>query len=138
MSSPAARPARRPGLHDDVFWSSVQERELRLQRCSACREVRYPPGPVCPKCLDDRWTWDRMSGEAKVVAWTTFHRKYFDDLPVPYVIVSAELPEGPLLVADFAASAGVVAVIGMEVRLEFVLVRTGAEPWWIYQWVPAP
>jgi hypothetical protein len=72
--------------------------------CSAALPVLtcgIRPGPVCPACLSEDWTWDRVGGTGRAVAWTTFHRAYFKEIPVPHTVVSAALAEGPLLVADY-------------------------------------
>jgi uncharacterized OB-fold protein len=93
------RPRPMTGIHEQPFWDAVQRRELRLQRCSACSHVWYPPGPVCPQCLSADWKFEQMSGRGRVVAWTVFHRQYFKALPVPYNVASVEL--GPRVISSW-------------------------------------
>jgi len=58
----------------EQFWAFTQSRELRLQQCSACAKFRWPPGPTCDRCLSDDFAWSPLSGNAKVLSWTTFRR----------------------------------------------------------------
>jgi uncharacterized protein len=32
------------------FWDGCKAGELRLQRCSDCKDAYFPPRPFCPKC----------------------------------------------------------------------------------------
>ncbi|MBK5571895.1 OB-fold domain-containing protein, partial [Ensifer sp. SSB1] len=38
-------------------------------------------------------------GRGKVLSWTTFRRKYFDEYPAPHTTIVLELDEGPLFVS---------------------------------------
>jgi uncharacterized protein len=91
-------PDVRPG--DEPMWEGLHEGVLRLQVCSACAHVRYPPGPVCPACLDPGSAWVAMGGGGTVLSWVTFRRQYFAGMPPPYVVVAGWLDEGPIVVAD--------------------------------------
>lgn len=110
-------PLRSPD--DDVFWAHVACRELRLQRCPACDRFRYPPAPCCPECLGADVVWERVSGRARAVSWVRFHRAYFPALPPPYVVVSVELEEGPLMVGNLDDDAAARLTVGAPLRLVF-------------------
>ena len=32
------------------YWEAAAEGKLRMQRCGACGEIRFPPGHICRKC----------------------------------------------------------------------------------------
>ena len=32
------------------FWDSLQEQNMRLQRCAECGKIRHYPRPVCDSC----------------------------------------------------------------------------------------
>ncbi len=81
------------------FWAYTQKKELRLQKCSDCGKFRWPPGPTCDKCLSDNVEWAPVAGRGKVLSWTTFRRKYFDEYPAPHTVIVLELDEGPLFVS---------------------------------------
>lgn len=128
------RPLPRQGLYEKPFWDAVQRRELRLQKCGSCAHVWYPPGPVCPGCLSDTWSFEPVSGRGKIVAWTVFHRQYFPDIPVPYLVASVKLEEGPLLIGNVLGLDAKDARLDMPVELTFEEVRGDEAGWLIPQW----
>jgi len=93
------RPIRSMDPYAEQFWTYTQNKEFRLQKCSACCKFRWPPGPTCDRCLSDEFEWVPMVGRGKVLSWTTFHRNYFPEYPAPHVVLVLELNEGPLFVA---------------------------------------
>jgi len=95
-----ARPNRRLGVYDVPFWEFTKKHELRLQKCDDCGKWRWPPAPICDKCLSDKATWTLVKGTGNIKAWITFHRQYFPELPPPVHIILVELPEGPLFISD--------------------------------------
>ena len=94
-----ARPVRAMDLYAEQFWAFTGRKELCLQQCSACGKFRWPPGPTCDRCLSDDFAWSALSGVARVLSWTTFHRGYFAEYPPPHTVVALELEEGPLFVS---------------------------------------
>ena len=112
---PRITPDNRP------FWEAARRHELRLQRCDACGRFRYPPGPMCPDCLSERFEWRRVSGRGTISSWVVFHRVYFpafaDD--APYAVVQVELEEGPRLISNLVSSPGEKINIGMPVEVVF-------------------
>ena len=123
----------RLGVYEKPFWAYVQNDEVRLQRCSACSHWRYPPAPVCSRCLSERYEWELASGEGRLVSWAVFHRKYLD-LPVPYIVVSVLLDEGPLLIGNIDADRSVLRLdLPVKAKFEDALDENG-ETWRIYQW----
>ena len=130
------RPRPMTGIHEKLFWDAIQQRELRLQRCRACRHVWYPPGPVCPSCLSADWQFERMSGRGRVLAWTVFHRQYFKTLPVPYNVVSVELEEGPMLIGNLQGEAAQAPRVDLPVHVVFEPVAAEDGEWLICQWAP--
>jgi uncharacterized OB-fold protein len=68
----------------EQFWAYTQKKELRLQKCSDCGKFRFPPGPTCDKCLSDEAEWAAVAGRGKVLSWTTFRRKYFEEYPAAH------------------------------------------------------
>jgi uncharacterized OB-fold protein len=88
------------------YWEYCRRHELRLQTCSSCGTVRYPPKEICPACLSPDATWDRMSGKGTVWSWVEMHQPYFagfrEDLP--YVVLFVRLEEGPMMMANLVDS----------------------------------
>lgn len=132
----SARPLPRLGTFDKPFWDFARKHELRVQCCSACGHLRYPPGPACPECLSDDHDWFLLSGRGRVLSWTVFRRQYFPELPIPYVVASIETEEGPLLVGNVVATRVDEVRIGLLVRARFDEVRASEGDWVIPQWEP--
>jgi uncharacterized protein len=129
------RPTPRRGRYDDPFWEFVSDHDLRLQQCDECGSFRYPPGPACSRCLSLQWSWEPIAGAGSLLSWVVFHRQYFPEFPVPHVVVAAELPEGPILIADLADGADHELSAGTSLRIAYEPASTaeGAE-WTIFRW----
>lgn len=84
------------------YWDGLKNRELRLQKCDDCGEVRYPPAPLCPQCWSRGYSWAKLSGHGKVNSWVVFHQSYFRgyDDTLPYNVAEVELDEGPRLLTN--------------------------------------
>lgn len=95
------RPDRTLGPQHDTFWSWCAKGELRLQRCDACDSLAWPVVQKCASCAGQSFTWQRMSGNGKVVSWTTFEQDYYRGLmALPYDTILVELAEGPLFISN--------------------------------------
>lgn len=128
------RPRPIIGVYEKPFWDAVQARELRLQKCGSCGHVWYPPGPVCTECLADDWTFTLMSGRGRIVTWTVFHRQYFPDIPVPYLVASIELDEGPLMIGNVPGLTPENARLELPVQVDFEPATGKDGDWLIVQW----
>ena len=88
---------RRTGGADWVpYWEAGRNRELRFPRCSDCRQWRFPPGPMCPRCLSMRSEWAVASGRARLLSWVVVHPPVLPAWKdrVPYAVVLVECEEG--------------------------------------------
>jgi uncharacterized OB-fold protein len=76
------------------YWEAGRRRELRFQRCTACRRWRHPPGPMCPGCLSLESEWAPASGRARLVSWVVVHPPVLpawkERTPFPVVLVECE------------------------------------------------
>ena len=84
------------------FWDSLQEQNMRLQRCAECGKIRHYPRPVCDSCYSMEVDWVRASGKGKVHSWTishhAFHPGFIPDLPM--TLVTVDLEEGVRMCAQ--------------------------------------
>jgi uncharacterized protein len=103
MADPVKYP-RMYSPYDKTMWDSVSEKAMKLQKCSSCGMYRYPPGACCPKCLSTEATWEKISGDGKILSWCTFHRQYLPAYPAPTTIVAVELKEGPIMISNVDAA----------------------------------
>lgn len=114
------KPLPRIDTLNKPFWDAAHEGKLVVQSCDACHDVRFPPSPVCPKCLSGAQSWTPVSGTGTLESWVDFHRAYWngykDDLP--YRVCLVRLDEGPLLVSNLVGSSDG-AKLGAPVRVVF-------------------
>ncbi len=89
------------------FWDAARESRLVVQHCTACGDVHFPPGPVCPQCLSDAQDWQTVSGRGTLAGWVDFHRAYWDGFKdsLPYRCCLVKLAEGPVLVSNLVGQA---------------------------------
>ena len=105
--------------YDAPMWDSIQEGRLKLQRCTQNGRFRYPPGPVDPDTLSPDYTWEAVSGRARLLSWTTFHRQYLPAFPPPHTVAVVRLEEGPIMVSCVAPELTAQLVIDGPVTLVY-------------------
>ena len=100
-----------PAVTEDSagFWEGTAAGELRIQRCSSCGRLRFPPRPMCPNCQSLDHEWKAMSGRGHIWSFVVPHPPLlpaFSEL-APYNVVVVELDEDPTirLVGNLVASA---------------------------------
>ncbi len=102
------------------FWAAAKQGRLVLQHCPACGDVRFPPGPVCPKCLAGGQDWIEASGNGTLESWIEMHRAYWDGFKdeLPYQVCLVRLAEGPVMVSNLVGEADQ-ARMGAAVKVVF-------------------
>lgn len=131
------RPKPRRGFYDDRFWEFVKAGQAHLQRCVPCGHQWYPPGPACPECTSETWTWEPLSGNGTLLSWVTFAKTYFPSVPAPYTVVAVQTVEGPILLADTTADQQSLT-IGEPMVLRYYEARDeNSQPLTLYGWEPA-
>ena len=130
-----AKPLPTPDRDSEPFWQALRERQLRLQRCSGCGELRFPPREVCNVCFSFDAQWQELSGRGRVVSWVRTHQVFAPAyrLEVPYVSVQVALAEqGDVqLIGGWHGAAD--PCVGELVRARFV----DASDWVLLDWAPA-
>ena len=103
------------------FWEGARQGRLTLQRCAACRHIRYPISHVCPKCLSDRLDWVPLSGRGTVYSSIVFHQVYQPAfaLDVPYNVSLIQLEEGPRMFSNVVGIAPSAVKVGDAVTVTF-------------------
>ena len=114
------KPLPRIDMLNKPFWDAARENRLVVQYCTDCGDTRFPPSPICPKCLSHAQAWKNASGRGTLQSWVDFHRAYWngyrDDLPYRCCLV--QLEEGPLLVSNLVGDTEA-AKLGAAVRVVF-------------------
>jgi uncharacterized OB-fold protein len=96
------KPLPRLDTLNKPFWAAAREGKLVLQHCPSCGDSRFPPGPVCPKCLAGEQDWVEASGRGVLESWVDMHRAYWDGFrdDLPYRVCLVRLAEGPVVVSN--------------------------------------
>jgi uncharacterized OB-fold protein len=96
------KPLPRLDTLNGPFWAAAKQGKLLLQHCPSCGDVRFPPGPVCPKCLAGDQDWIESSGKGVLESWIDMHRAYWDGFKgdLPYRVCLVRLEEGPVVVSN--------------------------------------
>ncbi len=84
------------------YWEGCKRRELLLQRCADCGQLRFPPRPMCPECTSFNSEMVKASGRGKVISWFVAHPPVLPAFQAiaPYAGVLIELDEGPRMVSS--------------------------------------
>ena len=93
-----------PDADSKPFWEGCRKHRLLFQKCTACGEVRYPPGIICPQCHSMNAEWIESAGQGTVYTFAVYHQAfhpYFKD-KTPYVAAVVELDEGPMMITNIA------------------------------------
>lgn len=118
------------------FYQFLGENKLMGARCESCGALHLPPRPFCPACYGEDMRWEEVSGQGKLVAFTTVHiaptamidAGYSRDKP--YCVGIVELENGSRISAQIL---GVDVTrpqeieIGMPVQVTFVERGEGEE-----------
>ncbi len=129
MSATETQQAKRwqPVLNSDnrFFWEGLQAGELLIQRCSDCKKLRHPPGPMCPQCHSLQWHAQPAAGKGEVYSFTVLHQPAIPPFEYPNPVVLIELDEGTRLVTQLSGVAAEDISIGMRVELQITEVEVG-------------
>jgi uncharacterized OB-fold protein len=90
-----------PAVSEDsaAFWDGTAAGELRIQACTSCGRLRFPPRPMCPRCRSLEHEWRAMSGRGRIWSFVVPHPPLlpaFAEL-APYNVVVVELDEDPTI-----------------------------------------
>ena len=103
------------------YWQAARRHELRMQRCSNCGYVRFPPTQHCPECLQGNDDWVQLSGRGTVwsfgVYYHVFNPSFADD--IPYNVALVELEEGARLLTNIVDVENDAIEMGMPVEVAF-------------------
>jgi uncharacterized OB-fold protein len=99
------KPVPKPTPETLPFWEGCAQGELRLQHCSDCQHVQYPPRRLCSGCFSTNVTWHPASGRGNVLSWSMVvapGAPGFEE-EVPFMSVIIALEEGPTMLSVLRA-----------------------------------
>jgi uncharacterized OB-fold protein len=82
------------------FWDGCKVGELRLQRCTSCKESYFPPRPFCPKCGARDVEVYNASGKGVLWSYVINYRPRADIGSELYAIAVVKLDEGPTMMTN--------------------------------------
>ena len=112
-----------PGIDEDnkPFWDYCRQHELRMQKCSQCSQLFYPPSALCPHCHSMKSEWVKLSGKGKVFSFVIVrqapHPAFAKD--APYVVAIIETAEGPRFASNVIGCKPEEVKIDMPVEVVF-------------------
>jgi uncharacterized OB-fold protein len=133
-----------------AYFKHCAAHDFHLQRCTACKLVRYPPTTACPWCANPNSDWVPVEGKGAVHSYTEVHHAIQPAFKAhtPYLVLLVDLdtqkgqpmadealrvvgnlttPDGNLAPPEMVRSVG----IGTRVRMVFADVAPGiAIPHW--------
>ena len=101
------------------FWDGCKEGELRLQRCTSCKETYFPPRPFCPQCSSRDVEVYKASGKGVLWSYVINQRPRPDMGTDPYAIAVVKLAEGPTMMTNIVDCDPAALKIGQAVKLVF-------------------
>jgi uncharacterized OB-fold protein len=104
------------------FWEGTRAGELRLQRCSACVKVYFPPRPFCPRCASLEVEVLRAGGRAILYSYVIHHRSV-PGFVAPYSIAVVQLEEGPRMMSNIVEVAQTPEALQLDMPLQVVFRR---------------
>lgn len=121
MKAPQKPPRPRPSTNLDnlFFFEGAKEHKLLVQKCSACGELRHPPGPMCPSCQSLDWTPVEAGGKATLYSFVVNHHPQVPSFDYPLPVGLVELEEGVRMVADLTDVEPADLEIGMALEVVF-------------------
>jgi uncharacterized OB-fold protein len=116
-----AKPMPEPSPETRPYWDGLAEGRLMLQRCGDCGRIRHYPRPMCSACHSMAIDWVEASGEATVHSWTVAHHPFHPAFraELPYVLVTADLPEGVRMLAQLRDATAEALRPGLKLRIGF-------------------
>jgi uncharacterized OB-fold protein len=103
------------------FWESCKKHEMALPQCVSCKQFRYPPRSLCPKCHSPEAQWTPISGRGQVYVALVMCRSYGRawEHDVPYNISLIDLEEGVRMWSNVIGCLAEEVKIGDRVKISY-------------------
>ncbi|PKQ04725.1 MAG: DNA-binding protein [Alphaproteobacteria bacterium HGW-Alphaproteobacteria-11] len=121
------RPLPLPTPETRHFWEGTRDGELRLQRCTACKESYFPPRPFCPACGSRAVEVYKASGKATLYSYIVNHRPRPDFGTEPHSIAVVTLAEGPRMMTNIVDCPQTPEALTLDMPLEVTFEKASDE-----------
>lgn len=113
------KPLPQPTPETQDFWDGARAGHLRLQRCTACSHVYFPPRPFCPECASRSVESFNASGKGKLHSYVINHRPAPGfEAEAPYAIAVVKLDEGPTMMTNMVNVAQTPEALQLDMPVE--------------------
>ncbi|NKB99483.1 MAG: DNA-binding protein [Pseudomonadales bacterium] len=121
------KPIPKPTPETANFWSGCAAGELRLQHCTSCGHVQYPPRKLCSGCFSQDVEWRRASGHGKIRSWSVVIAPGAPgfEAEVPFISALIALDEGPTMLSVLRECAA--ADVEFEQPVEVIFEQRGEQ-----------
>ncbi|HSR21990.1 MAG TPA: Zn-ribbon domain-containing OB-fold protein [Candidatus Eisenbacteria bacterium] len=118
----------RPTPETQPYWDGARAGQLRIQRCTACREHYFSPRPFCPRCGSPEVEWVTASGRATLHSYVINYRPApgFED-EAPYAIAIVALEEGPRMMTNIVGIESTPERLVLDMPLEVTFQERGGQ-----------
>jgi len=119
------RPAPHPSRVSAFFWEGVDEEELRVQRCTQCERVRFPPRPMCPHCHAVSFETVALSGRGRVYSFIVPVHPRLPMFAPGTIVALIDLEDGVRLVSNLCDVKAEEITADMPVEVFFIDLGSG-------------
>jgi uncharacterized OB-fold protein len=85
-------------IENKAYFTHVSKHDFRLQKCTGCGRLRYPPTTGCPWCSDPESTWEPVEGKGTVHSYVEVHQAiqpaFKSHLPYVFLLVDLDTQKG--------------------------------------------
>ena len=81
------------------FWDALRDHRVAIQRCDRCRRWQHPPVVACPGCACEDLSFETVSGDATIYAFSVVHREFGLQIGTPWVVAQVQLDDAPVRLA---------------------------------------
>jgi uncharacterized OB-fold protein len=122
------QPGLEPYIRSEAkeYWDSLNQSELRIQRCKQCNEFVFYPREFCPNDMGPL-EYVQVSGKGKVLSFTVVQK---DPNPVfsahlPMIVAIIQLAEGPTMLSRLIDIDPNQAAFDQDVEIVFEKIAEG-------------
>jgi len=101
------------------FWDACDKEQLVAERCSQCRQFRFPPRPMCPNCHSTKREHVQLSGQGKVYSWIRPVHPKPVGFAEPPTVALIDLDEGFRIVSNVYGIEFEKITVGLPVQVYF-------------------
>jgi len=103
------------------FFEASKRGQLVVQKCESCGTLRFPPRPLCSRCLSPHAAWTPVSGRGEVYSFNVMHQVYHPGFApeIPYAVVVVKLEEGAKMLSNLVGIKPHEIRCGMPVEVIF-------------------